>query len=451
MATELETLDDSTASSLLWGLAYGGDWETTLSMAKSLNVPADEVVQLRQEGTGFTLLHAFARCGSVDGCSALLRLGAFVDSRDGQFRSPLHLACRADFCPEGVSPLPVIRLLLRSGARVTARDSTGLTALHHAAAGGRDAVVVFLLDLNRQLRLPRAPLEAVSNEEDRPLHLAAMGGHTSTVRLLLKHGARKDESNYLGRTALHLAVLACNAVADAGLATVELLLSKRWAVDFTAVDVAGQTALHHAAASGNLAAVKVLLRAPPTVRRAGSRTMPLQPRDRAGATPADLAEESGWDDIVTLLRSAVDEEASMAELTATMAKLGVVASSKSSVITPAMVAAAAVEESARAAAGVPEVLLEEDEEEDEGEIDVTLPRTSPAKRKPRGRQAAAAAAAAAGAGVEERKDGEATGAGKRTVAEEVEAAAPPDDSMVYVGGMWLAKDAVDDYRDSTRA
>ena len=47
------------------------------------------------------------------------------------------------------------------------------TALHHAAQSGQAAVIEFLLSLNTELRLPRAPIEADTNAEERPLHLAA--------------------------------------------------------------------------------------------------------------------------------------------------------------------------------------------------------------------------------------------------------------------------------------
>ena len=80
-------------------------------------------------------MHVLARQAENSLLPLLLNLGADIDARDRQFRSPLHLACRADFRSDNVgeeSAVETLQLLLKKGARVTARDNFGFTALHHA-------------------------------------------------------------------------------------------------------------------------------------------------------------------------------------------------------------------------------------------------------------------------------------------------------------------------------
>lgn len=142
-----------------------------------------ELVKAKEATNGWTVLHMFARMSLVQPVQHLLALGAAVDARDGIFRSPLLLAAAADAQPaptgsatnpkEPATIVNTMRTLLKAGARVTARDNFGMTALHHAARAGHDAAVLFLLHLNTEMSLPRAPIEAETNAEERPLHLAA--------------------------------------------------------------------------------------------------------------------------------------------------------------------------------------------------------------------------------------------------------------------------------------
>jgi ankyrin repeat protein len=183
------------------------------------------LLHAKDDTNGWTLLHFFSRLSLAAPVGALLKRGADPEARDRSFRSALHMAALADAQPEvaladgavGASAAPIaeadrpkaiiatLRTLLKAGARTTARDSFGFTALHHAAHAGHTEAVLFLLSLNTEMRLPRAPLEAETNAEERPLHLAAAGGHATTVRLLLEHGAHTGKTNYLGQTPLHLA------------------------------------------------------------------------------------------------------------------------------------------------------------------------------------------------------------------------------------------------------
>lgn len=214
--------DDEARTQEAFAAARRGEAQAVFNLVAS----APRLVAARDDANGWTLLHVFARLSLSQVCTQLIAVGADVEARDKTFRSPLHLAARADAspslpdaCTAGASPasataaaeaqsedarsaraVATVSALLKAGARVTARDSFGFTPLHHSAQAGHTALVDLLLSLNTALRLPRAPLEAETNAEERPLHLAAQGGHAVTVKRLLAQGAHPEKTNYLGQT-----------------------------------------------------------------------------------------------------------------------------------------------------------------------------------------------------------------------------------------------------------
>ena len=271
---------------------------------------------------GWTALHIFARQSQSLPVQQLLTLGAEIEARDSNFRSALHLAAMADASPatptaeaaststsSSVAPpsrtqtmLATLRVLLKKGARVTARDSFGMTALHHAARAGHTEACVFLLSLNTEMRLPRAPVESETNAEERPLHLAAAGGHAATVRALLQQGAHPAKTNYLGQTALHLAVNGGDT--PEALTTVAELIKPDWRIDLSAPATDGFTPLHVAASAGHTKMVALLIKARDIRRTGGGRSVELEAKERKGRTAADLARAEGFDDVAELLESA---------------------------------------------------------------------------------------------------------------------------------------------------
>jgi|UniRef100_A0A7S3APU1 ankyrin repeat protein len=292
---------------------------------------APRLISTTEDANGWTLLHIFSRLSMPHTVQQLLTLGADPERRDRMFRSALHMAARADVSPtlshlasDGTPPPPpgntspttrtqlaaaTVSVLLKGGARVTARDSFGLTALHHAAQAGHTELVELLLGLNTALGLPRAPLESETNAEERPLHLAAQGGHVMTVKRLLEHGAHPEKTNYVGHTALHLAVSGGDA--PAALLTVQEMVKRPWRVNLNAAARDGCTPLHLAAAGGHGRMAAMLLSAPSVQRhggaRAANRTADLRMRDRSGRTPEEVARVSGLDDVAGLLRFAAEK------------------------------------------------------------------------------------------------------------------------------------------------
>lgn len=126
---------------------------------------------------------------------------------------------------------------LRDPAEVTwdLKDCMGRTALHHAAAQGHSDVVRLLLDHG-------ASIDVEDTQMITPLRTASQKGQTSVVEHLLALDENKT-SDVAGRTAIHHAARAGHTE------VVKILIDK--GADLDAQDLRGHSALTLAAASGN--------------------------------------------------------------------------------------------------------------------------------------------------------------------------------------------------------
>jgi len=82
--------------------------------------------------------------------------------------------------------LPMVKLMVETYDVEV--NKTGWTALHYAATNGYDDIVKYLLD-------HAAYIDAESPNASTPLMMAAMGGHITTVKLLLDEGADMNLRN----------------------------------------------------------------------------------------------------------------------------------------------------------------------------------------------------------------------------------------------------------------
>eukprot|EP00775_Hariotina_reticulata_P013263 gene13263-13393_t len=188
-------------------------------------------------------------------------------------RSALQLAAKAGH-------LECVKALLSAGADVN-RVSNGGSPLLDAAAFGHVNVIKLLIDHKADI--------AVTWEGNTALHMAARFGRQAALEVLaplVDLTQAVSAANDAGKTPL---MLACSLSAG-GEELVDYLLKA--GADPTAADLALNTALHHAATSGNPALVCLLLAA-----GRSSQTMV----NCKGRTPLHLAAVYGHQQVVELL------------------------------------------------------------------------------------------------------------------------------------------------------
>lgn len=204
----------------------------------------DVVMQLVQRGvdpdaidveTGRSALFEAAERGLSEVAGYLLSVNASLTRTDAQGVSVLGSSVLANQ-PD------MAQYLISKGAPVMQRMRNFSTALHLAAVAGNREVVSVLVDAGADVQAldfkSRSALHFVSTRE------AAEG--------LLLAGANATRSSEFGLLPLHSAAL------DSRSEALEVLLSSRQS-EVNALDFQGNTALHHAAAAGSDAAVRVLL------------------------------------------------------------------------------------------------------------------------------------------------------------------------------------------------
>lgn len=196
---------------------------------------------------------------------------------DMQLRSPAHWAAKAgaamtvpvvyddDEGSEVTAPpphLPPLQQLLQAGVDAAVCDSGGRTPLSLAAGGGHSVAVGVLLSHASSTGSLAAALSTPDASGSLPLHRAAEGGHAEVLPLLLL----LDQSGG-----------AAAGIDGVGIETEE--------------PFRGRTALHLCAARGHVAAARACL-------QLGSHPSPV---DSGGATPCHLAAENGHVDVLLLL------------------------------------------------------------------------------------------------------------------------------------------------------
>ncbi|CAB3407274.1 unnamed protein product [Caenorhabditis bovis] len=216
-----------------------------------------------QSNTGETPLHVAAKSCNFEAASMILnhlsehmtaeQLREHVNHRTNDGFTALHYAAEIEsqqlhFPGEDAK---LVNLLIDYGGQVEMQSiGTNETAMHMAARSGNQAVLLAMVN-----KIGAGAVQIVQNKQSKngwsPLLEACARGHTGVANTLLKHHARIDVFDEMGRTALHLAAF------NGHLAIVHLLLQHKAFVN--SKSKTGEAPLHLAAQNGHVKVVNVLV------------------------------------------------------------------------------------------------------------------------------------------------------------------------------------------------
>jgi len=213
------------------------------------------------------------RRGDVETLAALLDAVEDPDAGADTGRTALMLAAQR-------GDAALVGKLVDAGADVNARNPNDGTPLMYGAAGGSAGVVSRLLEAG-------ADVDARAKLGWTPLLVAAAKGRTEAAGALLAGGADPNARDVYGWTPL------MRALSGAYRETAEVFLVLP-GVDLDVQEESGNTALHLAAAAGDLTAIRALL------ARGASPAI----RNHLEMTPLDVALSRGREDAAGLLSGA---------------------------------------------------------------------------------------------------------------------------------------------------
>ena len=261
-----------------------------------------------------TPLHSAARYGALSTARFLLDQSADFNAKDESGNTPLHLASiyRHDeiidlliqqkvdvniLNAQGQSPLSLaslygnsesIELLLGSGANINIRDADGNTPLHIAVLYRHPENLDEILKANPDI-------DAINTEGYTPLLLAVRRpDNEQAIELLLQQGAGMNIPDTTGRNALLV------SVGSNQKEYIRLLASK--GIDINSRDDDGNTALHYPL-NNVLRDKRYLPYSKEIVEVLLEEGADPHIKNKEGKSPADLAGESGENELINLLKS----------------------------------------------------------------------------------------------------------------------------------------------------
>jgi ankyrin repeat protein len=210
-------------------------------MAVAHSAPA-QTAPSAAEVAAYDGLHRGAHLGDVEAIRSLVAAGADLEQRDGNGRTPAHVAAFA-------SNDAALEALAAAGADMNALDDQVYDVLTIAAVANDPDMV------SLALRLGNRPDLTTSVYDGTALIAAAHLGHQEVVRRLIAGGAPLDHVNNLGWTALIEAVI----LGDGGPDHIETVRALVMAgADRSITDREGMTPLQHAEARGFEAIATIL-------------------------------------------------------------------------------------------------------------------------------------------------------------------------------------------------
>jgi ankyrin repeat protein len=270
----LPNVEDSRGRTPLWHAAW---YESTPNTFDLLKGRGTTVINYECNDPKMpTALWAAAANGLLDRATALLTSGASAEVKDSRGRMLLH---RVEW-PAIVALAP---LLIEKGADPCEPDGEGKLPLHRAAEQGRMDMVAHLL--------PRTPVDSVDGHGATALMLAARKGSLPLVHYLVRErGARWDIRDQVGNDAFYMACAKGHFVVATYLLGVDRNINEGNNED--------DTPLHAAARGGHKEMVRALL----DLRADKDAKSRHDTRGLGGqATPAQVAEAAGHEDIVKLI------------------------------------------------------------------------------------------------------------------------------------------------------
>jgi ankyrin repeat protein len=197
------------------------------------------------EAARYTGLHAAAASGSVAEIERLLASGADREARDGNGRTPLHVAVYR-------KKYDAARLLLVKGANANAFDRQRYDVVTIAAVADDVPMLQLVLEGGASAKNVTSPYDGTA------LIAAAHLGHVEVVQVLIKAGAPLDHVNNLTWTALMESIV----LGDGGKRHTETLRALVQAgANVNIPDRAGITPLAHARGRGYKEMAQILEKA----------------------------------------------------------------------------------------------------------------------------------------------------------------------------------------------